>query len=183
MSSKPRTAKRSPRRWLVPAVIALIALLAFGWWWSKREAKGEEGAYRTTTVERGDIRVAISATGTLSAISTVTVGSQISGQVTDVLVDFNSPVKKGDVLARIDPSTYEAQIAQGSAQIASANAQLAQAQATLRNASIDYSRKAELGRQQLVAKGDVDAARAAMQQAQAQVASACLLYTSPSPRD
>ncbi len=172
MSSKPRPAKRSPRRWLVPAVIALIALLALGWWWSKREATSEEGAYRTTPVERGDIRVAISATGTLSAISTVTVGSQISGQVTDVLVDFNSPVKKGEVLARIDPSTYEAQIAQGSAQIASANAQLAQAQATLRNASIDYSRKAELGRQQLVAKGDVDAARAAMQQAQAQVASA-----------
>ena len=172
MSSKPRAASRSRPRWLWPAIIALVALVALGWWWSKREARNPESAYRTTPIERGDIRVAISATGTLSAISTVTVGSQISGQVTDVLVDFNSPVKKGEVLARIDPSAYEAQIAQGSAQIASANAQLAQAQATLRNATVDYNRKAELGRQQMVARGDVDAARATMQQAQAQVASA-----------
>ena len=170
MSSKPRNASRSRRRpWLLPAIIGLVVLLGFGWWWTQRKAGGEESAYRTTQVERGDIRVAISATGTLSAITTVTVGSQISGQVTDVLVDFNSPVKKGDVLARIDPSTYEAQITQGAAAVASANAQLAQAEATLRNASADYARKAELSKQQLVSRGDVDAARAAMQQAQAQV--------------
>ena len=99
MSSKPRAASRSRPRWLWPAIIALVALVALGWWWSKREARNPESAYRTTPIERGDIRVAISATGTLSAISTVTVGSQISGQVTDVLVDFNSPVKKGEVLA------------------------------------------------------------------------------------
>ncbi len=170
MSSKARSHARSRRRpWLWPALIALAALIALGIWWTKRDAASEAGGYRTTQVTRGDIRVAISATGTLSAISTVTVGSQVSGQVTEVMVDFNSPVKKGDVLARIDPSTYEAQIAQGSAQIASANAQLAQAEAALRNTSADYARKAALGRQQLVAKGDVDAARAAMQQAQAQV--------------
>ncbi|HYM85707.1 MAG TPA: efflux RND transporter periplasmic adaptor subunit, partial [Pseudoxanthomonas sp.] len=118
---------------------------------------------------RGDIRVAISATGTLSAISTVTVGSQISGQVTDVLVDFNSQVKKGDVLARIDPSTYEAQIEQGTAQIASANAALAQSRATLRNAELDYQRKSDLGKQKLVAQSDVDLARSALDQARAQV--------------
>ena len=170
MSSKARSNARSRRRpWLWPALIALAALIALGVWWMKRDAASEAGGYRTTQVTRGDIRVAISATGTLSAISTVTVGSQVSGQVTEVMVDFNSPVKKGDVLARIDPSTYEAQIAQGSAQIASANAQLAQAEAALRNTSADYARKAALGRQQLVAKGDVDAARAALQQAQAQV--------------
>ena len=69
-----------------------------------------------------DIRVAISSTGTLSAISTVTVGSQISGQVTDVLVDYNDPVKRGQVIARIDPKTYQAQVAQGNAQIANARA-------------------------------------------------------------
>ncbi len=170
MSSKPRSASRSRRRsWLLPTVIGLIVLLGLGWWWTQRKGGSEESAYRTTQVEQGDIRVAISATGTLSAITTVTVGSQISGQVTDVLVDFNSPVKKGDILARIDPSTYEAQIAQGSAAVASANAQLAQAEATLRNASADYARKAQLGKEQLVSRGDVDAARASMQQAQAQV--------------
>lgn len=161
---------------LVPRIvlgIAVLALLGAGaWYWKGRQAKAEEGAFRTAEVERGNIRVAISATGTLSAISTVTVGSQISGQVTDVLVDFNSPVKKGDVLARIDPKTYEAQIEQGTAQIAAARASLAQAQATLHNAELDYRRKADLGQQKLVAQSDVDLARAALDQARAQANSA-----------
>lgn len=159
--------RRFPRVAIAASVVALLAAAA--WWWSQREATAEEGAYRTARVERGDIRVAISSTGTLSAISTVTVGSQISGQVTDVLVDFNSPVREGDVLARIDPSTFEAQIQQGAAQVASAQASLRQAQASLRNAELDYRRKAELSGSQLVARADVDLARAARDQAQAQV--------------
>ena len=120
-------------------------------------------------VERGDIRVAISATGTLGAISTVDVGSQISGLVTSVLVDFNDHVGKGQVLARIDPSTYQAQIAQGSAAVGSARANLASMQATLRNAEADYARKSRLATQQLVARSDADLARAARDQARAQV--------------
>ena len=153
--------------------VAVVAVLGLGWhFWGQRGAAGADGGYRTETVQRGDIRVAISATGTLSAISTVTVGSQISGLVTDVLADFNSPVKKGDILLKIDPSTYQAQIEQGSAQIASAQAQLRQAQASLRNATLDYKRKSDLGGQQLVAKSDVDLSRSALDQAQAQVASA-----------
>lgn len=169
-------AKRSPSRArsllssrnIVIAVV-VVALLAGLWYWRGRKAEGGEGAYRTTAVEQGDIRVAISSTGTLSAISTVTVGSQISGQVVDVLVDFNSPVKKGEVLARIDPSTYRAQFEQGSAQIASAQASLRNAQATLRNAELDYRRKAELGQSKLVAQSEVDLARAQLDQARAQV--------------
>ncbi|PJK07873.1 efflux transporter periplasmic adaptor subunit [Lysobacteraceae bacterium NML120232] len=154
---------------MVPAVIVVALAAGAGWWWYGKRAASDEGTFRTTRIEAGDIRVAISATGTLSAISTVTVGSQISGQVTEVLVDFNSPVKKGDVLARIDPSTYQAQIAQGDAAIASANASLRQAEATLRNAQADFTRKNELGAQQLVSRSDVDAARASLEQAQAQV--------------
>ncbi|SDQ94463.1 efflux RND transporter periplasmic adaptor subunit [Pseudoxanthomonas sp. CF125] len=165
--SAPNSRKLASR--IALAAGALILLATGLWYWDNRETKAAEGAYRTTPVERGDIRVAISATGTLSAISTVTVGSQISGQVTDVLVDFNSQVKKGDVLARIDPSTYEAQIEQGTAQIASASASLAQARATLRNAELDYQRKADLGKQKLVAQSDVDLARSALDQARAQV--------------
>ena len=171
MSQPARSAPR--KKSIVPSLLlgtAVVAILGGGaWWWTARKGEAADSAYRTATIERGDIRVAISATGTLSAISTVTVGSQISGQVTDVLVDYNSEVKKGEVLARIDPSTYEAQIEQGNAQIANAQASLKQAQATLANAELDYTRKADLGRQKLVAQSDVDLARAARDQARAQV--------------
>jgi HlyD family secretion protein len=174
MSQPARTVPR--KKSLLPNLllgVAVVAILGAGaWYWTSRKAEGAESAYRTATVERGDIRVAISATGTLSAISTVTVGSQISGQVTDVLVDYNSEVKKGEVLARIDPSTYEAQIEQGNAQIANAQASLRQAQATLANAELDYTRKADLGRQKLVAQSDVDLAHASRAQARAQVSAA-----------
>ncbi|MFC3659743.1 efflux RND transporter periplasmic adaptor subunit [Luteimonas notoginsengisoli] len=165
---KKPTPSRTMRRAIVAAVLAALAVSA-AWYWNSQRGATDEGAWRTATVERGDIRVAISATGTLSAISTVTVGSQVSGQVTDVLVDFNDKVSKDQVIARIDPSTYEAQINQGNAQVASAQASLRQAQATLANAEADYRRKTELGAQQLVARSDIDLARAARDQARAQV--------------
>ena len=100
-----RRSRRSGRPFAIAAVLVALALIA-AWAWHRHGAAAAGSGYRTEAVQRGDIRVAISSTGTLSAISTVTVGSQISGQVTDVLVDFNSHVKKGEVLARIDPSTY-----------------------------------------------------------------------------
>ncbi|MFC3552376.1 efflux RND transporter periplasmic adaptor subunit [Lysobacter cavernae] len=153
----------------VIAVVVLAVVAAGVHFYRQRGAAAANTGYRTVNVERGDIRVAISSTGTLSAISTVTVGSQISGQVTDVLADYNDEVKKDQVIARIDPKTYEAQIAQGNAQIANAQAALAQAQATLKNAELDHQRKADLLKQQLVARSDVDLARAALDQARAQV--------------
>ncbi len=167
----PRNA-RKPNPWIRRGIAAVVVVaLAAGAFvmFRKREAEAAAGTWRTVPVERGDIRVAISSTGTLSAISTVTVGSQVSGQVTDVLVDFNDEVKRGQVIARIDPKTYEAQIAQGNAQVASARATLSQMQATLLNAELDYRRKSDLGARQLVARSDVDLAKAALDQARAQV--------------
>ena len=166
-SFRPARSRLARRIGIGVAVLALI--VAALWFWNQRKAAAADSGYRTSAVERGDIRVAISATGTLSAISTVTVGSQVSGQVTDVLVDFNDQVKKDQIIARIDPASYEAQIQQGNAQIASARASLRQMQATLRNAELDYQRKADLGQQQLIARSDIDLARAARDQAQAQV--------------
>ncbi|WP_233263152.1 efflux RND transporter periplasmic adaptor subunit [Cognatiluteimonas profundi] len=158
---------------MAATLAAIIVLVLGGWlWWSRHQASSASAGYRTAAVDRGDIRVAISATGTLGAISTVDVGSQISGQVTEVLADFNDHVRKGDVLARIDPSTYQAQIAQGAAAVASARANLGSAQATLRNADADFSRKSRLAQQQLVARSDADLARAARDQASAQVRAA-----------
>ena len=168
-TAKPR--RRNHLR-LAISVGIVAALLMAGWWLHQHTAAASASAYRTAVVDRGEIRVAISATGTLAAISTVDVGSQISGQVTQVLADFNDHVTKGQVLARIDPSTYQAQIAQGAAAVASARASLAGAQATARNADVDYTRKAQLAQQQLVARSDADLARAARDQAHAQINSA-----------
>src|SRR6478672_8894102 len=168
-TAKPR--RRNHLR-LAISVGTVAALLIAGWWLHQHTAAASASAYRTAVVDRGEIRVAISATGTLAAISTVDVGSQISGQVTQVLADFNDHVTKGQVLARIDPSTYQAQIAQGAAAVASARASLAGAQATARNADVDYTRKAQLAQRQLVARSDADLARAARDQAHAQINSA-----------
>ena len=121
-------------------VLTMAVVLGAFWVWHQHKSSTDAGGYRTAVVDRGEIRVAISATGTLSAISTIQVGSQISGQVTAVLADFNDRVTKGEVLARIDPSTYQAQIAQGSAAVTGARATFASAQATLRNAEPDYAR-------------------------------------------
>lgn len=154
-------------------LLAVLAILAIGGYVLREQrAAASAGTFRTAPVERGDIRVTISATGTLAAISTVDVGSQISGQVTQVLADFNDRVQRGQVLARIDPSTYQAQIAQGNAQVRSAQASLATAQAALRNAQADHARKAELAARQLVARSDADLSRAALEQARAQVEAA-----------
>ena len=172
---KPQSSVRKSSPWIRRAVVAAVLLAIAGggyYYYRQRNAEAEAAAYRTAKVERGDIRVAISATGALAAISTVDVGSQISGQVTDVLVDFNDRVTKGQVIAKIDPSTYQAQIAQGSAQVNSARAGLATAQATLRNAELDFQRKSALVERQLVARSDADLARSARDQARAQVAAA-----------
>ena len=170
-SSSPRSAsslrpRKSPWPKRAAIAVAVLALAGIGWhFYSQRNAEQAASAYRTAKIERGDIRVTISATGALSAISTVDVGSQISGQMIEVLADYNDRVTKGQVIARIDPSTYEAQINQGNAQVANARASLATAQATLRNAELDYQRKASLSKDQLIARSDVDLARAALDQA------------------
>ena len=164
---------RKPRvpRFVIVLVVLAVAAAAI-WFWKGRGAGGDEQKFRTAAVEQGDIRVAISATGTLSALSTVDVGSEVSGKVEEVLVDFNDEVTKGQIIARIDPSTFETQIEQGDATIANARAGLQTAQAGLRNAELDYARKAKLVDQKLIARGDLDLAQSARDQARAQVVSA-----------
>lgn len=156
-------------RWL--ALLALLAAVVIGWRWRAGSAMEVE-PFRTATVDRGDIRVAISATGSLSALSTVDVGTQVSGLVESVTVDFNDKVRKGQVIARIDPSTVQARVTQAGAALANAQASLAQAQASLRQAEADHARKSELVKKQLVARSEFDLATAALEQARAQITSA-----------
>lgn len=159
---------RRLRRFIVPAIV-LAVLAGALYWWTRDGGEGEP-AFRTARAEQGDIRVAISATGTLNALSTVDVGSEVSGRLAEVLVDYNERVTRGQVIARIDPSTFQAQIEQSDAAIASARAGLETARATLRNAELEYQRLRALVDQKLVARGDVDRALSARDQARAQVA-------------
>jgi HlyD family secretion protein len=161
------------RRFPVAAALAIVALLvAAAWWWSARPAGNAGGGWRTATVERGDVRVVISATGTLRATTTIDVGSQVSGQVDEVLVDFNDKVTRDQAIARLDPAPFRTRLHQAEADLASARAAVTEAQATARNAEADHARKADLLSRQLIARSDADLALAARDQARARISSA-----------
>jgi HlyD family secretion protein len=146
------------------------ALVLIGW--SVFGTKGDEDPYRTAEVDRGAITRVVSATGTLQPLVSANVGSTVSGPVQEVLVDFNSQVRAGQALARLDPTPFQQRIVQ-------AQAQLAQAQAQAAVANSDYQRYQLLQQrgfasEQLMAQQRAarDTARAAVASAAAQVASA-----------
>jgi HlyD family secretion protein len=170
MSTPARAARNPTRRW--PWLLAVLLLPVAAWWFFSHRGGAEAGSYRTEPVERGEIRTAISATGTLSATATVDVGTQVSGTLATVDVDFNDHVRAGQVIARLDPSTLQARLDQAAAALSSSQAGLGEAQATAKNAEADYKRKAELAQKQLIARTDADAALAARDQARARIASA-----------
>lgn len=163
------TRRRSSRLPLVIAAVALALLAA--WWFTGRDGE-TAGAYRTAPVERGDVRVVISATGTLRATTTVDVGSQVSGQVLEVLVDFNDEVSRGQAIARLDPAPFQTRLEQAEADLASARASVNEARAAVTNAEADYVRKRDLVERQLIARSEADLALAIRDQARARVVSA-----------
>src|SRR5215204_1025384 len=112
---------------LVAVAVTLVALGGF-WYWGDRANAAE---YMTAKVERGNLRNTVTATGTLQAVTTVQVGSQASGTLSALYADFNSTVKKGQLLAQLDPSVAQAQVQQAQANLAQAEAQLQQARAAV----------------------------------------------------
>ncbi len=125
--------------------------------------------YRTEAVVRGDITKSVSASGSLQALVTVQVGSQISGQITRVLVDFNDFVRKGQVMAILDPQTYQSRLRQGQAQIAAGQASVAQLQAQAEVARTRHERTRLLFEQGIVAKAALESELANWKAAQANV--------------
>jgi HlyD family secretion protein len=125
----------------------------------------ETTAYRFATIERGNMQSTVSATGTLNAVTTVSVGTQVSGQVSELLADFNDQVKKGQLLARIDPTLALAAVTD-----AQANLEKAQAQAL--QASRDYARNRELTNDGLVARSAFEVSQSGATVADAGVKSA-----------
>src|SRR5436190_8961725 len=165
-----RRRPRVPRALLIAlGVIALVLAAVFACQMRPKEPKDP---YRFASVERGDITRSVSASGSLQALITVDVGSQISGQVTKVMVDFNDPVKAGQVLAILDPQTYQSRVAQGQADVLAGEASVRQQQATLANAEADYNRKKTLVDQGWNAPSTLDLATSALRSAQANVAAA-----------
>lgn len=121
----------------VTAATAMLALFGGTAWMYKRADGKELPQYRTAAVTRASIKSTVSATGALSAVRTVQVGTQVSGQIAQLYVDFNDHVKKGQLLARIDPTLQQQAVED-------AQAQLERAEATLKQAQDDYNRNKQL---------------------------------------
>lgn len=161
------------RRWRWWAGLALLGA-AGALAWAMRDG-GEAPRYRTEEVRRGDLVVSVSATGTLQPINQVEVGSELSGSVRSVAVDFNEGVTVGQVLARLDTSKLEAQEKQSLAGLEAARAKVLQARATVREARSQLARLRavrRLSRQEVPSQQDLEAAEASVDRAQADEASA-----------
>ena len=159
-------------------VVVLLAVVGggAGAWYSQRNKTQIQ--VTTAPLSRGDIVDTVGATGTLQAVTTVQVGSQVSGNIQWLGADFNSIVKKGQVIARLDPSLFDAQLNQVQANLAQARANLTKARSELDRARVQltdaqqkYARAKELASQQLLPASELDAAKIAVDSAQASVAS------------
>ncbi len=145
-------------------VVFVILLFVF-------KGNGNQPAYRTEPVTKGDIQATVTATGTVNAVITVQVGTQVSGTIKKLFVDFNSRVKKGQIIAQIDPSTFESQVLQAQANLLSAQANLDKAETTLVDAKRTFDRNKELFAKNLIARSDLDTAETNYQADKAQVSS------------
>ena len=162
---------KKPRWWL--RITILVVIIAGAAFMMRGRDEGVSGpTWETAAASRGDIELSASATGTLEPRRVVTIGSELSGLVTDVLVDENDQVKAGQVLARIDTTSLENQLAQARASLMVARASIKRAQATLDEAKIREKLTLQLVEKQAAAKSSIDEMRAARLRAQADLESA-----------
>ncbi|HQG33899.1 MAG TPA: efflux RND transporter periplasmic adaptor subunit [Syntrophales bacterium] len=152
---------------IVAVLLAVLALTAAIYAFSRGGDKQRK--YRTEKVDTGDIRATVTATGKIDAVTTVIVGAQTSGMIKAIYVDYNSAVRKGQVLAQIDPSTFAAKVEQARANLLLAQANLEKAAATLQDAKRTRDRNETLFARNLIARSDLDAARTNVETGQAQV--------------
>lgn len=151
----------------------LAAVAALAWWWFGRDTDSGP-QYRTARLERGALTAVVSASGTINPVASVQVGSQVSGQLREVLVDFNAEVKAGQVIARIAPETFEHRVGQAQADLEAARAQVhvQVSQVAARRADVtrievnlaesrrDLQRKEELVERKFIAVAERDRAMA-----------------------
>jgi len=187
------TPRRKSRGKFVIVVLVLLATISGVTYWALGRNKPSQSSLIKGKIERGSIRITVNATGTLEAVRTVQVGSQISGQISKLYADYNSTVKQGQLLAEIDPRTFQSQVLTEQSSLASAQARLQSAQADLinqeanllqvqaslkvaevanDNAQLLYKRSQELLAKGLSSTNDDDVARSNAQSASAKVAQA-----------
>src|SRR4051795_5449796 len=133
---------KSARVWFVGVLI--VVAIGIGVFVSARAGKKPPVQYETVKVDQGRITAKVTATGTLSAIVTVQVGSQVSGRISQIFVDFNTPVKKGKIVAKIDPQIFQAAVEQALANAHAAAGNLARAEVQQVDAERQYKRQKEL---------------------------------------
>ncbi|HLA77610.1 MAG TPA: efflux RND transporter periplasmic adaptor subunit [Vicinamibacteria bacterium] len=158
---------RPPRFALL--AVGLLVVVAAAFFLTR---KPKDLGYTTTSVERGEIAEVVGATGIVEAVTTVQVGSQVSGTILNLLADFNSVVKKGQVIARLDPSLFEARLGQARANLVSARANAERARAGVGDTQQKLVRAEELANQNLLPQSDLETARANQASAVAQVKAA-----------
>lgn len=144
---------------LLATGVAAAALAAAGWWLLQEPQEAPAPSYTEVKVKRGDIVAVVSATGTVNPVNTVQVGSQVSGTISRLYADFNDRVKKGEVIAQIDPAIYRARLAEADANLKSAEASAAKAEVAVKDAKRELDRQENLYRRKLVAESVRDAAR------------------------
>ena len=157
--------------WLI-AIVLLVLLGA--WWFTKGDGAAVE--YQTVPAEVGNVVARVSTSGSLQAVVTVDVGSQVSGRIQELFVDFNSPVKKGQRIAKIDPALFQAAVVQAEANVAAARANVTRLTVAAEDAERQARRASEVFEQRLISETERDtavanarSARAAVEQAQAQL--------------
>ncbi len=145
--------------------IVIVVVAAVGLYFAIAGRKKREDKYRTVVVDQGSITQTVTATGTLSAVTTVQVGSQVSGIIARLHADFNSQVKQGDLIAELDPTPFQEKIAQN-------QAALDKAKVDMRNSQISLKRQTALKQQGLAPEADFDQAQATFDGSVAAVAQA-----------
>ncbi len=167
---KRKKKRRSP--WIALVVVLLGVGAASAAVWKQKTATTPTTQYQTQKVERGDLRVSVTATGTLKARSTVEVGAEITGRVLQVHVNFNDKVTQGQILAEIDTETYQARVEEARAQLTAASAGLQNAKATATEAKLKLDRGKPMVAQGVLSQQDFEAIEASYERAKSQVVSA-----------
>jgi HlyD family secretion protein len=153
--------KSSGGWWKWPLTVVVLAAAGGGYFYFSH-ARPQPVTYNATPVTRGDLTKLVTATGTLNPVVNVTVGSQVSGRISKLNVDFNSIVKSNEVIAEIDPSTYQAAVEQSAADLANAKANLELQQ-------VEAKRSSDLFTNKLISGSDFDTAIATLHEAEATV--------------